>query len=146
MSIMHALGVETPALRLRNRVSELPRLAAWTDELCRSLGLPDRIRHDLRLALEEVVTNVISHAYRNDAAHEIVVRASTRADGLEVEVEDDGVEFDPLAVPPPDTTVPLEERAVGGLGIHLIRHAVDAVRYRRRDGKNVLALFKRVGV
>ena len=91
-------------LRLENRLAELPRLDEWVDQMAVSLGLADRIGHDLRLALEEVVTNVITHAYRDDAPHEIVVRATPRPDGVAIEVEDDGIAFDPLGYPPPDTT------------------------------------------
>ncbi len=53
------------------------------------------------------------------------------------------VEFDPLEVPPPDLAKPLEEREIGGLGIHLVRSAMDAVKYRRSGNRNVLLLVKR---
>jgi len=59
-------------------------------------------------------------------------------------VSDDGVPFDPLAVAPPDTSLPLEQRPLGGLGIHLVRHLVDEVTYERRGDRNVLTLVKAV--
>jgi anti-anti-sigma factor len=59
-------------------------------------------------------------------------------------VSDDGVPFDPLAVPSPDTSRPLEERTVGGLGIHLVRHLVDQMTYERRGDRNVLTLVKTI--
>jgi serine/threonine-protein kinase RsbW len=61
-----------------------------------------------------------------------------------VEVEDDGRPFDPLLVPPPDLTLPLERRPIGGLGIHLIRSLMDEVAYARHDGRNVLKMAKRL--
>ena len=60
-----------------------------------------------------------------------------------VEVEDDGRAFNPLDLPPVDTTVPLEQRPVGGLGVHMIRQLMDSVEYRRADGRNILTLTRR---
>ena len=57
---------------------------------------------------------------------------------LMVTVSDDGVAFNPLAVPPPDTTLPLEERELGGLGIHLVRNLTDEATYGRLGGRNVI--------
>jgi len=61
-----------------------------------------------------------------------------------VEVEDDGREFNPLASPPVDVSVPLERRPIGGLGIHMIRQLMDSVTYRRENGRNILKLVKRI--
>jgi anti-sigma regulatory factor (Ser/Thr protein kinase) len=57
-------------------------------------------------------------------------------------VSDDGVSFNPLAVAPPDTTSPLEQRQLGGLGIHLVRSLTDEATYLRQDGRNVIRLVK----
>ena len=133
----------TSVLKLQNRYSEMEALADWLEDLGRANGLTEGVVQDLNLALEEVVTNVISYAYGDDAEHEILVRATRHGDRLEVEVEDDGKEFDPLAIPPPDLEKPLEEREIGGLGIHLVRKSMDAVKYRRAGNRNVLLLVKR---
>jgi anti-sigma regulatory factor (Ser/Thr protein kinase) len=70
------------------------------------------------------------------------VRLRRTGDSVAVEVEDDGRPFDPLQVPPPDLTLSLEQRPIGGLGIHLIRNLMDEVSYARRDGRNVLKMAK----
>jgi serine/threonine-protein kinase RsbW len=59
-------------------------------------------------------------------------------------VVDDGPEFDPLAVPDADTTLPLEERPIGGLGITLVRRLMDEAEYERREGRNRLRLRRRL--
>ena len=66
-------------------------------------------------------------------------------DELTIRVEDDGRAFDPLQAPPPDLDLPLEERPVGGLGIHIVRSVMDAVEYQRRGGRNVLTMRKTIG-
>jgi serine/threonine-protein kinase RsbW/sigma-B regulation protein RsbU (phosphoserine phosphatase) len=63
---------------------------------------------------------------------------------LTVTVADDGIPFDPLTVAPPDTTLPLADRDVGGLGIHLVRHLVDDIIYRRIGARNETTLVKNV--
>ena len=61
------------------------------------------------------------------------------------EVEDDGREFDPLTRPPVDTSAPLEQRGIGGLGVHMVRQLMDSVEYRRVTGRNILTMTRRVG-
>lgn len=93
------------------------------------------------LALEEVVTNVIKYSYEDDLPHEIALEATLDAEGLVLRVADDGREFDPLSVSPPDFDKPPEERDVGGLGVHLLRNLAQRVKYKRHAGRNVLTLF-----
>jgi anti-sigma regulatory factor (Ser/Thr protein kinase) len=61
-----------------------------------------------------------------------------------VTVEDDGVPFNPLEATEPDLDRPLEERSIGGLGIHLVKNLMDDVEYRREAGRNYLVMRKRV--
>jgi anti-sigma regulatory factor (Ser/Thr protein kinase) len=75
---------------------------------------------------------------------EILVRLAYQPGEVHVDVEDEGKPFDPLQVPPPDLHSPLQERQVGGLGIHFIKQLVDEVTYARVDGRNRLHLTKRL--
>jgi len=59
-------------------------------------------------------------------------------------VEDDGKPFDPTQAPVVDTSLPLEKKPIGGLGIHLIRRAMDEMSYRRQANRNVLRMVKRL--
>ena len=82
--IQPSTGDTTSVLKLQNRYSEMEARADWLQDLGRANGLADGVVQDLNLALEEVVKNVISYAYGDDAEHEIVVRAAWRGDQLEV--------------------------------------------------------------
>ena len=62
---------------------------------------------------------------------------------LAIEIADDGRAFDPLQAPAPDIGASLQDRAMGGLGIYLVRKTMDTVAYRRQDGRNVVTLTKR---
>jgi anti-sigma regulatory factor (Ser/Thr protein kinase) len=93
------------------------------------------------LALEEVVTNVIKYSYDDAGAHRILIDARVGAEEIVLRVVDDGREFDPLSAPPPDFTKPVEERPIGGLGVHLLRAYTRRIDYGRLGGKNELTLF-----
>jgi serine/threonine-protein kinase RsbW len=134
---------DTLEIRLGNRLSELDGVAGTLAELGQRHGLGARVVHDLTLALEEVLTNVIRHGYPDGGEHEIAVRLHVAPDAVSAEIEDDGQPFNPLEAPVPDTTTPLAERAVGGLGIHLVRTLMDAVEYRRQDARNLLTIRRR---
>ena len=88
------------------------------------------------------MTNVIAYAYDDKADHRITLRLSLRTGELAAEVEDDGRPFNPLDAPPPDLTQPLEDRPIGGLGVHFLRTLMDGVEYRREQGRNRLVMKK----
>ena len=98
----------------------------------------------MNLALDEVVTNVVRYGFEISTGQEVAVRVETTGDDLHSEVVDGGREFNPLNAPLPDLTAALEERALGGLGIHLVRSLMDRVEYRRENAKNVLTMRKRI--
>lgn len=96
----------------------------------------------LELALDEILTNQINYGFRDGMAHEILLELRVEGGRLDVEIRDDGVPFDPLSVAPPDLEAGIEERQIGGLGMHFVRSLIDEVSYRRSGGWNVLALGK----
>ena len=98
----------------------------------------------LELVTEEVFINQVRYAYR-DRGGAVEIRCAVRGEMFCVEFVDSGPPFDPLAEPPPDTTAPLIERSVGGLGIELVRRLTDAAEYRREDEANVLRICMRSG-
>ncbi len=125
---------------------ELGPLTVRAEALVDTLGLGEDVRFAVALALEEVVVNVQRYAWDDEAEHhfEVCLRGE-RGRSIEIEVRDDGRPFDPLSLAPPDLDAPIEEREVGGLGVHLVRKLMDDVRYRREDGQNVLYLCKKLG-
>jgi anti-sigma regulatory factor (Ser/Thr protein kinase) len=131
-------------LILQNKREETQRLLPALEEFARQNHLAPTVLQAVDLALEEHVTNVMSYAYEDAAPHEIRIRLTLETQQLQIEVEDDGRPYDPLSRPPIDTSVPLEEKPVGGLGIHLIRSLMDEVEYRREGRKNILRMRKRV--
>ena len=93
------------------------------------------------LAFEEIATNVIKYGYDDDLEHEILAEAILSPGALVLRVRDDGHEFDPLRAPPPDLDAAIEDRPIGGLGIHLLRKLAERLSYERVGGHNVLTLW-----
>ncbi|MFC2029629.1 ATP-binding protein [Chloroflexota bacterium] len=98
---------------------------------------------DMVTALNEATTNIVLHGYRGRSGF-IEVEVGFDGDALVVHLRDQAPAFDPFQVPPPDTSLPLEQRSPGGVGILMIRQLTDEMVYRmREDGSNELVLVKR---
>ena len=142
---MLAIRYEHPSLVMRNDIQQIPTLAEWVE----GLDIPVEMTMPINLALEEAVTNVMLYAYpgRNDGKVYVEYerqsgKATHGGDKLIFTISDSGIPFDPTQAPEADTTLPAEERAIGGLGIHLVRKLMDKIHYQRKEGRNVLTLVK----
>lgn len=129
---------------LKNQPAERQRLLKALQDLAEKHHLPAKVVQATDLALEEHLTNVFKHGYADDPERAVRVNFSCAGGCVEVEVADDGPPFNPLDRPPVDTSLPLEERSVGGLGVHLMRRFMDALEYRREGGRNILHMSKRL--
>ena len=99
----------------------------------------------LNMALDDLLNNVVQYAFPNDSTeHQIEVEGEVREEYVVLNIMDDGIPFNPLSVAPPDLSVLLHEREIGGLGIHLIRSMFDEVTYHRKVGRNVLTIKKKL--
>jgi serine/threonine-protein kinase RsbW len=101
--------------------------------------LPEERTGELDLMIEELFMNVCAHAYPQGMPGDVTVAYSVPAAGeLSIEVADEGVQFDPLQAEPPDLTLSLEDRPIGGLGIYLVKTLARSLAYRRDQGWNRL--------
>lgn len=108
-----------------------------------TLGGDDDTAGDLVLAVNEAVTNILLHGY-DDQPGAVGVGIEADNGDLLVRLTDDAPLFDPTAVPPPDISLPLEDRPLGGLGVHMMRQLTDELIYRVTDeDKNELLFIKR---
>ena len=115
-----------------------PALAFIRKGACEA-GLPETRTSEVEVIIEEILMNISRYAYPQDTAGDLTIKYWIPAPGeLRFEVADQGRQFDPLAVPPPDLTLELGDRPIGGLGLVLIRSYADSLTYRREDGWNRL--------
>ncbi len=129
-------------LHITNELSQLAVLSDFVTLTSKEIGLDERMCMRLNLALEEAVTNVILYAYSDEKNKDITIRMETNDNRLKITLIDSGIAFDPTAKATPDTTLPLNERPIGGLGIHLIKQLMTEVTYSREENKNILTMIK----
>ncbi len=130
---------------LQNDTQEVTRLAAFVDEVCEAVGFDSGTTMQMNLALEEAVVNVMQYAYPSGTQGNVTIEALANDTRLKFSIIDSGTPFDPTVQAEVDTTLSVEERPVGGLGIYLIRQIMDSINYERVDGHNVLTLRKKIG-
>ncbi len=105
-------------------------------------ALPVAVRRSMSVALDELLNNTIAYGFAGRSSGEVCIEVELRADRLCATLSDDAGPFNPLDAPAPDTALSVEEREVGGLGIHLVRRMMDEVSYQRRADRNVVSLAK----
>lgn len=128
----------------RNDVSELARLSEFLAAFGDRASLPEDFRGDLELALEEIFVNAATHGHPEGGEHAISVRISLDGSVVTLVVEDDGVPFNPLEARLVDLDLPVAERGIGGLGIHLVKGVMDELEYARLEGRNRLVMRKKL--
>ena len=149
---MLVLGRDTPEdtiivrrFSLRNDRSEIPRLAREIEAFAEVGGVAPADVGQLQLALEEAITNTMDYGLPVGGTYEIDVRATVEDGLVEVAVEDDGIAYDPVADTPEfDPDQSMEERRIGGIGVHLMRTLMDEVTYLRVGDRNRLTVRKRI--
>jgi anti-anti-sigma factor len=104
--------------------------------------VPAAIRRSVSVALDELLNNTIAYGFAGRGSGEVRIEMELRTDRLCVTLTDNGRPFNPLDVAAPDTALSVEERRIGGLGIHLARRMMDDVAYHRRADRNVVSLAK----
>ena len=132
------------SLTLPNDISTIPQLSEFIEGICEELNLDMSITMNLNLALEEAVVNVMEYAYPIGVQGDVTIEAIANETCLVFIISDSGIPFDPTQKEEVDTTLSVEERSIGGLGIHLVREIMDFVDYKYRDSKNILTLSKKI--
>jgi anti-sigma regulatory factor (Ser/Thr protein kinase) len=125
-------------MTLVNELGELARVNEIANSYLRGRRVPQRTMDATDLVLEEALSNIIRHGFDDAERHEIAVDLRVREGQVEIQVVDDGREFDPASVAPADIDEPLQSRRIGGLGVHLLRAFAAEIRYRHAAGKNHL--------
>jgi anti-sigma regulatory factor (Ser/Thr protein kinase) len=137
---------EAPRLKLdlAPRLNELDRIVVALETLAARIGLDGTTLQQVTLALDELFTNIVTYGGISDPSACIALELAVEADALRIILSDPGQPFDPGTLAPPDLEASLEERQIGGLGVHFARTLMDSFDYRRADSRNQLTLRKRL--
>ena len=130
------------SLIINNKVSEITKLNAFVQSATTAVHMENNLANKIKLAVEEAVTNCVEYAYApgTNGTVNVVIEADDAK--IRFIITDTGVDFDPTGVHKADTTLTVNERPIGGLGIFLVRNLMDSINYERIDGKNILRMEK----
>ncbi len=131
------------SFRIGADLDELRRVAEAAEELGLQEDWSPALVHQVDLAIEELGNNIVRHGLAGGPG-EIEITLTSDAEAIKIEISDDGQPFNPLKdAPKPDLEAALEDRPIGGLGIHLVLTMMDEMHYRRENERNHLTLVKR---
>ena len=121
----------------------LDAVIAFVTEQLEAADCSIKAQMQIEIAVEELFVNIAHYAYAPGTGT-ATIQTEITADTAEITFIDSGVQYDPLAKPDPDVSLPASERQVGGLGIFMVKKSMDDMRYEYRDGKNILTIVKKL--
>ncbi len=132
-------------MELPAQIAKLPILKEWLTGIVAELVVPSKISKQILIALDEIFTNISSYGYPvGGGSVRVWVELDEEEKVLTITFADTGTPYNPLETKEPDTTLPLDERPIGGLGIFMVRKMMDSVNYRRENEQNILVLEKKL--
>lgn len=129
-------------LKIEAKVENLDRVRDFVNALLEERGCGDRELMSIDLALEELFVNIASYAYAPDTGMAVIRVSFPEEKTVSITLTDTGREYNPLAKEDPDITLPASERAIGGLGIYMVKKSMDEVTYEYKDSENRLTFVK----
>jgi serine/threonine-protein kinase RsbW len=133
---------QTCEMTIKSDSSGIPAVSASLEAVMHAQGFSADDILDTQLAVEEVITNIINHGYKNTFG-EIIISSRINLYQAEVQIRDNAPRFDPLSLPEPKLNGTIQDRKIGGLGVFLIRQVMDEISYRYENRQNILILIKR---
>lgn len=130
-------------IRLASRFDEIEAFTAGAHPFLLARDVSESTLLNVDFCFEEVFTNVVKYGFPEGGEHWIDVTVEVGGDRLTLCIEDDGIPFDPRNAKKPDVSKPIEERPIGGLGLHLVQSLGATLDYKRVNGRNVLTIHLR---
>jgi serine/threonine-protein kinase RsbW len=134
--------INSSLLKIHAELNDLEEIRRFVEGEVSALNVPPAAIYDILLATTEAVTNIILHGYQKKPGL-VEIEVKQDVDSVAVYIRDEAPQFDPTQLPTPDLSLPLENRPMGGMGIHLMRQFMDCIIYRiTPQGGNELILVK----
>ena len=125
-------------ISMANRAADLQRVLDDVEARLEAPPVSAKRMYAVRLVLDELVSNVINYGYDDQAEHQIGLKIET-GEPFAVTITDDGKAFNPLEdAPAPVLEGPVEDRPIGGLGLHILKQMGMKMDYQRVQGRNTL--------
>ena len=133
-------------ITIEARKDKLDDLMIFIDGHLEEVDCPMKAQMQIDVAVEELFVNIANYAYAPEIGN-ATIRMIFSDDPSEVTIVfiDSGVPYDPLKKDDPDITLSVDERAIGGLGIFMVKKSMDDMHYEYKDGQNILSIVKKLG-
>lgn len=130
-------------LKIENNRPAIASVIEAFAEFTEKSGIPMSVAMQVNLIFDELLTNIISYAFPDNDVREIGIHVNKNDQQIGVQIVDDGVPFNPFEQSEVDTSLSIDKREIGGLGIHLVKNVMDEFTYERRGECNIVSLTKR---
>ncbi len=126
-------------------IDNIETVTDFVNEELEALDCPMKTQMQIDIAIDELFSNIANYAYAPEVG-EATVRVEPKDDALAVVVTfiDKGMPYNPLENEDPDTTLSIDKREVGGLGVYMVKKSMDDIKYEYKDGQNILSIVKRL--
>ena len=128
------------SFKLKSDISELKTLCQHLNHFVQIYGLSDSLISEINICLDELFTNIVLYGFEDDLEHIIRFRINFNDNALILNIEDNGIPFNPLIKKDSDLPADINKANIGGLGIHIVKKLMDDIWYERKRGKNRLTL------
>ena len=132
-------------VRITNQRDQIDTVRKFFDDYSKDNKLTEKTVHDIQMALDELLTNIVNYGYEDTDEHQIDVHFGVNDDAVKVEIVDDSKPYNILEKDNPDISLSMEDKPIGGLGIFLIKKLMSNVDYYTEEGKNHLVMIKELG-
>ena len=132
-------------LTIKALVENVPVVTAFVDEELEGVNCPMKVQYQIDVAVDEVFSNIAMYAYepaQGDATIRVEIDRNARV--VSITFFDSGIPFNPMDREEPDTSLSVEEREIGGLGIFIVRKSMDEIFYEYKNGQNILRVLKKI--
>lgn len=129
-------------LTIQNRLEDIQIVVEKFEEFAVLTKIEQSFILKMNIVLDELIANIVRYAFEDDHDHFIFLEFQVKNNSFFLTLKDDGVEFDPFNQNTPDTNMGLEEREIGGLGIHIVKSLMDKYIYERIENENVVRIEK----
>ena len=132
-------------ITLKAVIESIPQATSFVDEQLEAIECPMKAQMQLDMAIDELFCNIASYAYgAGEGKATVRFDYDPAARRVILSFIDEGVPFNPLESDEPDVSLSAEERAIGGLGIFLVKKTMDSIKYRYENGQNILTIEKQI--
>lgn len=131
-------------VRIKNQIQEISRASLTLNKMGLRFHMNREDLLDCVVSLEEILMNIVTHGYEDTDVHDVTIKMTLHENVLTMIFIDDGIPFNPLELKPPDLDQKLQERPIGGLGIHLVLNLMDQFEYERDGNYNRTVIKKTV--